>query len=251
LPGRVATTLDRAEQRSKAGTQLPSIDPRFLALIIHDLRTPLNVIGLTIRAIMQTVPQRSAELDEDLMFLRENASQIEKMLAQLGDYCRLIEGELQVSTVAFDPRRFLSDFLEVHRSKSSAEASPVRLELAESCPAEVALDPNRVQLALQHSLANAVNAAASTPVRLRSSGGPDRWVIELIVDKPPPLTVGSMPLRPDHFERLAGSAAERRGLDLAIAARVSELFGGSARLVAEPDRRTAVVLDWPSRLVGL
>ena len=62
---------------------------------------------------------------------------------------------------------------------------------------------------------------------------------------------GHLPIsRPDQFERLAGSAAERRGLDLAIASRISELFGGSARLVAEPERRTAVVLDWPSRLAG-
>ncbi len=70
----------------------------------------------------------------------------------------------------------------------------------------------------------------------------------MIVDKPPPTTVSSMDIRPDKFERLAGSAAERRGLDLAIAARVSELFGGSARLEVEPGRRSTIVLDWPQRI---
>jgi hypothetical protein len=60
------------------------------------------------------------------------------------------------------------------------------------------------------------------------------------------------------FERLKGDMAqgyanldwiaERRGLDLAIAARVSEMFGGTARLDAVEDRGTTVVLDWPTRL---
>ena len=247
LPARVAGLLDRREEGT---SRLPSIDTRFLALVIHDLRTPLNVIGLTIRAITQTVPNRSAELDEDLTFLQDNARQIEKMLAQLGDYCRLVEGESQVSAVEFDPRRFLSDFLEDRQGRAGTESPPVRLEFTDSHPDEVALDPLKVRLALQHALANAVNAAGEALVRVRSGGGPDRWVVEMIVDKPPPQTVASMELRPDRFERLAGTAAERRGLDVAIAARVSELLGGSARLDVEPGRRSSVVLDWPGRLDG-
>jgi His Kinase A (phospho-acceptor) domain len=247
LPARVAGLLGR---RGKGSTPLPSIDPKFLALVIHDLRTPLNVIGLTIRAIAQTVPQTTPELEEDLAFLTDNAKQIEKMLAQLGDYCRLIEGEAQLSAVEFDPRRFLADFLEDRRGRPGTEPVPVRLEVSDAGPIEVTLDPQRVRLALQHALANAINAAGEAPVRLKSGGGEGRWVVELGVDKPPPPTVVPMELRPDRFERLAGSAAERRGLDLAIAARVSEMFGGSARLEVEPGRRSTIVLDWPDRLVG-
>jgi signal transduction histidine kinase len=250
LPARVAVLLDGLDRRARGEGEgrFSMIDPRFLALVVHDLRTPLNVIGLTIRAITQTVPDRSAELDEDLTFLKENAGQIEKMLSQLGDYCRLIEGESQISAAEFDPRRFLADFLEVHRSRPGVDAPPVKLELAESGPVEVSLDQNRVKLAIQHCLANALNAAGKSPVKIRSSGDGDRWIVEFIVDKPPPQTVVSRTLRPDVFERLAGSAAERRGLDLALAAHVSKLFGGTARLDVEPDRRSTIVLDWPRRL---
>jgi hypothetical protein len=62
--------------------------------------------------------------------------------------------------------------------------------------------------------------------------------------------VGSFPLSPTGFVRLCGSAAERRGMDLAITAKVTESFGGSARLDAEPGRRTTLVIDWPARLPG-
>jgi hypothetical protein len=37
-------------------------------------------------------------------------------------------------------------------------------------------------------------------------------------------------------------------MDLAIAARVSEDFGGTARLALAPGGGTTVVLDWPARL---
>ncbi len=247
LPARVAGLLGR---REKGLTNLPSIDPRFLALVIHDLRTPLNVIGLTIRSIAMTVPQNTPELEEELTFLTENARQIEKMLAQLGDYSRLVEGESPLSAVEFDPRRFLADFLEDRQGRPGSDTIPVRLEIVDDGPIEVALDPQRVRMALQHALANAINAAGDVPVLLRSGGGAGRWVVEFVVDRPAPSTVGSMELRPDRFERLAGSAAERRGLDLAIAARVSEMFGGSARLDVEPGKRSTIVLDWPERLAG-
>lgn len=226
----------------------PVIDPRFLALAVHDLRTPLNVIGLTIRAISQSAPVKNPEFDEDLTFLQDNARQIEKMLAQIGDFCRLVESTSPPSGLEFDLCRFLGDFLEDRAGRPGVEATPVQLELDGNCPREVSLDSNRTRMALQHALANAVAAAGTAPVRIRVGGGADRVRIEFVVDRPPPPTVTSISLRPDVFERLSGSAAERRGLDLAIAARISEIFGGSARLEIEPGQSSTIVLDWPARI---
>ena len=241
----LATRATEVLRRQSSAHPLPAFDPRFLALVIHDLRTPLNVIGLTIRAMAQTKPDPDPEFEDDLTFLKENAGQIEKMLSQLGDYCRLLEGEGRVLLSHFDPRRFLTDFIEIHRSRPGSEACPIRLELSDALPSEVLLDQNRVRLALQHCLSNAINAAGSTPVRVRSRGTETNWVVEFVVDKPPPQTVTSRTLHPDQFERLSGSAAERRGLDLAIAASITERFGGTARLEVEPDRRSSIVLEWP------
>lgn len=245
LAGRVACLLDRP-----AADRSPDVDPRFLALVVHDLRTPLNVIGLTIRAIAQSNPTPNPEFDEDLTFLQENAKQIEKMLAQLGDFARLIESDRPPSAVDFEARRFLADLMEEKQAKRDSEYKAVRLEFAPDSPVEVSLDPTRARSAIAHALGNAVAAAGDAPIKIRSSGPAGRWTIEVIVEKAPPPTVAATQLEPHIFERLIGSSGERRGLDLAIAARISELFGGSARFEVEPGVRSIVALDWPARLVA-
>jgi len=250
IAARVAGLLERRAnpERSTEKPGPPMIDARFLGLVVHDLRTPLNVMVLAIGTIAHSVPRRTVEFEEDLTYLTENTRQIERMLVLLGDYCRLIEAESELSATEFNPRRFLTDFLEDHMERSGVAPTPVRLELSESCPREVALDPIRVGMALRHALSNTLAAAGDSPVRLRASGKLGRLVIEMIVDRPPSETISSMDLRADSFERLVGVAAERRGLDLAIAARVTELFGGTARLEVEPGRRSALVMEWPERI---
>jgi signal transduction histidine kinase len=248
LPGRVAVMLDRSHKEWSSRARLSAIDSRFLAVVIHDLRTPLNVIGLTIRAIAQSPPSTNASMDEDLTFLQDNSNQIKEMLEVLSEYCKLMDVESLRPGIEFDPRRMLSDFFEDRRERSGLGSPPIRLEIADSCPSEVALDPTRAFLALKLAFENAVIAAGKAPVRIRSKGEGDRLIIELNVESPPPKSLVSISLRSDSFERITGASGERRGLDLAIVARISELFGGNARLVVEPDQRSTLILDWPRRL---
>jgi signal transduction histidine kinase len=225
-----------------------ALSPQFLALVVHDLRTPLNVIGLSIRMISQAVPRNDPELEEDLRFIDENFRQLERMLNQLSDYYRLHDQGNPPATAEFSPRRLVDELLESRHVKAGMRSSRITLEVTDSCPGEVMLDPVRARMAIQYAVANAAAAANGGPIRIVLRGQPDRWVTEVVVDHPPPDSVRSTPLTPAGFDRLCGVALERRGMDLAIAAKVSELFGGSARLEAERGRRTSVVLDWPDRL---
>jgi signal transduction histidine kinase len=225
--------------------QLPA---RLLATVVHDLRTPLNVIFLSLRLIEQAVARLSPEAVEDCRVIEENANQMAKMLLCLSEYCKIMEEPVQLGPMLFDPRWLLSQLVETPEGLGLLKPAPVRLEIRSDCPAEVELDPVRARLAVQMALVNAATAADGAPVRLGAGGGPERLVIEVAAERPPPPTVRSEPLRADMFERLFGAEAERRGLDLALAARVSELFGGSARLEAIPGQRSIIVLDWPKRL---
>jgi signal transduction histidine kinase len=224
------------------------LSPRFLSMVIHDLRTPLNVICLTLRLIEKAAPKDNPDLNEDFDVVQENVTQLERMLALLTDYCRLIDNPEGLRGDSFDPRRLLVEVVGEFSSRLPAGAESIPCTVRPNCPQEVQLDPNRVRLALQHALNNAWAAAEGSPVRVELKGASERLVVEVIVDRPPPANVHPKTLGPNDYERLFGTMQERRGLDLAIAARISELFGGSVRLELREGQSTAIVFDWPVRL---
>jgi len=245
------TRLLRGRKLASAAAHRSSaipIDTRFTSLVVHDLRTPLNVIGLSFRMIEQALPRDDPDVAEDMRFIEENFRQMERMLSQLGDYSRLTEPGLSLSVSAFSPRRLVEDLLETRAGRPGGKKPPVQLDVQKTCPEEASLDQVRARLAIDYALVNACAAAHDEPIRLTLRGRPQRWIIEVAIDRPPPSSVESLELQPYMYERLCGAAAERRGMDLAIAARVSELFGGTARLEAVQGQGTAIILDWPARI---
>ena len=247
LPARAGSLLKRTRSSAGGPPRLPA-DGRFLSLVVHDLRTPLNVIGLSLRMITQSVPKGDPDLDEDLRFVEENFKQIERMLAQLSDYFRLFDGAEPLYITEFSPQTLLGELLENRAAKHGTKGATVRLDVHGTCPRAVALDQGRARLAIQHALSNAVAAAGDGTVVVMLRGEPpERWIIEISTDRPAPASVQPVELRSEAFERLCGTAAERRGMDLAIAARVTELFQGRARLDVRP-HGTSLIFDWPERL---
>jgi signal transduction histidine kinase len=238
LAGRIAES-----SRSKETMEIP-IDVRMLELIVHDIRNPLNVIGLTLRVIEQIPQERRAEIQEDLNFLRENAGQIERMLTLVGEFCRLQRDESPADPVAFDPRRLLEEVVEDRVFRGPERGLPLRLEIDPTTPTSVELDPSRVRFALIFAIFNALGAT-DRPVTVRTSGRDGRWTVAIVVDKPPPSSVVPFEVASAKYERLIGSPGERKGLDLIIARWVVKSFGGTVRLDVEPGQRTVILVDLP------
>jgi K+-sensing histidine kinase KdpD len=224
-----------------------SFDPRFLWLIVHDLRNPLNVISLTLRLLEETLPKDDPNVREDLGLLGENIQQLERMLSRLSDYSRLGSGEGHLELAPFDPRRLVSELVEDHVARAKPGASPVRFEAADDCPPQVELDPARARLAIQNALTNAAAASEGAPIVVALGGGPERLVVEVRTERAPRETIRPAQLRSDAFERLLATPMERLSLELALAAKVTELFGGTARLDVQEGRSSSVILDWPAR----
>ncbi|MGE3822097.1 MAG: histidine kinase dimerization/phospho-acceptor domain-containing protein [Isosphaeraceae bacterium] len=220
----------------------------FLAMAIHDLRTPLHVIGLTLDSIKQNQVTGGVHFVEDVRLLEDNLRSLDRMLVQLNDHDRISDPSASLKPAVFSPRSLLEGLLESGLGKPWEPDRPWTLVVEDSCPKVVTLDLWRARLAVQSALRNAQAAAGDQPVRITLSGAAGRCRIELAVDRPPPRSVTSVWLSPTDFRRLLGSPGERRGLDLAIAARVSEAFGGTARLEVDPATGTQVVLDWPVNL---
>ena len=250
LVHRIARVIARRGRESSLENKVSSmpIDSESFSLIVHDLRTPLNVVYLTLLMLRQTAPKNDPQFGQDLMLVEESFRQLERMLSMLTDYYRLFEPISIVAAQEFSPRRLVDELLEGLTMKGGLKLSPVEVAIDDTCPRVVSLDPIKARLAITYALSNASSAALGKPIRLAMRGVPGRWLVEVTIPQAPPSTFRTGVLSSRLYQRLCGVAAERRGMDLAIASKVSELFGGEARLEQVESTATRIVLDWPERL---
>ncbi len=90
----------------------PLIDPRILALIVHDLRNPLNVIGLMMPVLEARLPEPSDR--DDLRLIANETGQMRLMLDLLGDYCTFLTSA-PPPPVSFDPRTLLNEVVDASK----------------------------------------------------------------------------------------------------------------------------------------
>jgi K+-sensing histidine kinase KdpD len=217
------------------------LQPEFLELLVHDLRTPLNVMTLSLRLLNKAVPKNDRETHGDLGLIEQNVKNIEAMLAALCDYMQLFHPGAPMDRTEFSPARVVEEILDARPSQEPR----VILEAGSLDTGRLALDRTLARMAIAHGLSNAVAAAGDSPVRIRLAGQADVCRIEIAVDQPPPSTVKPGALSASEFERFLGNVKERRGIDLGIVAKVSERFGGSARLEVQDGRASLLILEWP------
>jgi signal transduction histidine kinase len=221
------------------------IESRFLSLLTHDLRNPLNAIGLFLRMIEDELPSSCGDARSDLDILRQNVTLLARMLNLVSDFARQMDENGVGHPVLFDPRRMVDDSVAEAESQLTTQRPPIEVSVAESCPRTVTLDAVRARTAMRYALTNAIAGANDSPIRVQLLGRDDLLRIEIKVDRPPRQCVAARRLTGDHFERVLGTEAERLGLDLAVAARASELLGGTANLDVASGAGSTIVLEWP------
>jgi signal transduction histidine kinase len=215
-------------------------------VVIHDLRTPLNVISLALRMLDTAALARSPELAEDLAMIRSNSTELEKMLSLLVDASRLPTGGESLDCEPTDIRRLIEEAVAEMAHKASMP--PLELRFEGPSPLTVNLDPQKARMAFQKALMNASSASGGKPVEVLVGALDDAGaIVRISTSIPPRDTVVSHEIDPRDYQRILGTPGERRGIDLAVAASICQLFGGRARLEAEPGRGTTIVLEWPSR----
>ncbi len=218
---------------------------RIQKVVLHDLRTPLNIIKLVLQMLDASPIARDPEVADDLATIRSGEVELERMLILLADVARLPRDRAELAPGRFNPRRLFDDAI----AGRGAMVGSAGVEFVDDGSVDVVdLDHGLAKMAVEKVLGNVAAATRGAAVRVRLSGGPKRCVVAFESDVPPRSSVSSHALVSDDFERLLGNEGDRRGLDLSIAATISTLFGGTARLVATPGQGTIVILDWPSTI---
>lgn len=232
--------LDLARQRAEADDARKL---RLLAAASHDLRQPLNAMGLYAEHLVE----QGGDLQTRRISSRLAASveQLGRLLQSLLDYTRLtLPGGVQARPHAFALRLLLERLI----AEVAPEAQQQGLDLQLHCDdCGVLSDPLLLERLLRNLLNNALLHAQAQHLRLSAAPDGDEIVLE-VADDGRGLSEAEQALVFEEFRQLdnPGRNAERGlGLGLAIVRQLAEVLEHPLHLHSQPGAGAHFVLRLP------
>jgi PAS domain S-box-containing protein len=223
------TYLYEAERIARSEAEAANrIKDEFLAVLSHELRSPLNPILGWAKLL------RSGKLDEQktahaLLTIERNASLQTQLIGDLLDVSRILQGKLSLDIAPVDLAATIAAAMETVRLDAQAKTIQFHTALNEAI-GPVAGDSARLQQIIWNLLSNAVKftpEGGRVEVRLERVGTHAQITIS---DTGKGISPDFLPYVFDYF-RQADSATTRKfgglGLGLAIVRNLTELHGGT------------------------
>lgn len=222
---------------------------RFLAMMSHEVRTPVNIMVGSIEAIEQTALDRRQQ--EIIGIVRASADALVDLLNNVLDLSRLDERALVLAPTAVDLRQLLTEITALAKVQADAKGIALQLQTQGLDDVAVMLDATRIRQVLNNLIGNALKFTEQgrIDVQARLHGdGPQRTLCLSVADT-------GIGIAPDQQAGLfdpyaqADSSITRRyggsGLGLALCRTLVELMGGRIELQSQPGQGTTLSLTVP------
>jgi signal transduction histidine kinase len=219
--------LEEEHRAREAAERKSALKDEFLALVSHELRSPLGaILGWT--HILRH-GGKAADLAKGLEVIEQSALAQNRLIDDLLDISRMTGGGLRLEMQVVEPRTLIDAAVETIRTAAQAKSIQVAKVLRLDTPA-VRGDAGRLQQVIVKLLSNAVKF---TPVQGRIEvnlrGTPNQVEIA-VADNGTGIPADVLPLVFEHYRR-SPAVPKRRdeglGLGLAIARHLVELHGGT------------------------
>jgi signal transduction histidine kinase len=221
----------RAERADKAKADL-------LAMIGHDMRTPLGAIRGAVYLLERQSP--SPAQAKYLRMLQSSTAALLGLADQILEFSRLEAGQALIANERFDPRAVVRDTLDAVSRRADEKGIALVQEVEPEVPASLSGDPLKIQQILTNLAGNAVKfterGAVTIAVRLLHRGADAAMIGFTVSDTGigiPKDRLGAI------FEEFTQADAEigrkygGTGLGLTICRRLAELLGGELAVESE------------------
>ncbi|MFN6466356.1 MAG: response regulator [Nostoc sp. DedVER02] len=226
------------QQQTEQAQQANRIKDEFLAVLSHELRSPLNPILGWVR-ILQTRQQDAAKTQYALETIERNAKLQAQLIEDLLDVSRILQGKLSLNKVPVALNFTIKAALETVRL--AAEAKSIQIQtIFEPNVGQVLGDSGRLQQVIWNLLSNAIKFTSQggrVEVRLermKDEGNtyPSEYTQITISDTGMGISNDFLPFVFDYFRQADGTTTRRfggLGLGLAIVRHLVELHGGTVQ----------------------
>lgn len=221
---------------------------RLLAAASHDLRQPLNAMGLYAQHLLEQNQDPGVHRISSRLVVA--VEQLSRLLQSLFDYTRLtLPGGVQAKPQVFALRPLLARLTGETRSEADAQGVELQLQCAELW---VRSDPLLLERVLRNLLSNALRHAQAQRVWLHAHVEADGVRLE-VGDDGQGLSDAEQAQVFEEFRQLdnPGRNAERGlGLGLAIVQQLAQLLGHPLRLDSSPGAGARFILQLPLAEAG-
>jgi signal transduction histidine kinase/ActR/RegA family two-component response regulator len=235
-----AAAKEEAERRRHEAEEAVAAKSAFVAMISHELRTPISAILAGAARLHSDVPDASSKLHAQL--IGDAGAMMRTLLNDLLDLSRLDAGRMAVEQAPFDLRQAMADTLRLWRPDANKKGLRLRVEGAAHLPRWVAGDSMRLRQVLNNLLSNAIKFTerGAVTVRLTAREAGDHLVFEAIVaDTGRGLTEEQLARLFTPFDQLASNVAREHGgsgLGLVISRELARLMGGDLTVTSKPGK---------------
>jgi signal transduction histidine kinase/CheY-like chemotaxis protein len=236
---------DEAERRRHEAEEAVAAKSAFVAMISHELRTPISAILAGAARLHNDLPDAISKTHAQL--IGDAGAMMRTLLNDLLDLSRLDAGRMAVEQSPFDLRQAMADTLRLWRPDAQKKGLRLRVEGAAHLPRWVAGDSMRLRQVLNNLLSNAIKFTPRGAVTVRLSAREDgadqeggHMIFEAVVaDTGPGLTEEQLSRLFTPFDQLASSVVREHGgsgLGLVISRELARLMGGDLTVTSKPGK---------------
>ncbi len=223
---------------------------QFLAVVSHDLKSPLAAIELSAEALSRfSGAGQEPGARQQLQTIRRSARRMQRLIHDLLDLTSIQTGTFSVELVKTDLREILAEAAETHAPVAEARGVTFRQDIRLESATPIVGDRDRLQQVLANLVDNAISVCrAGDEVVLRARAQRDEALIAVSDTGP-----GIHDEKLEHIFELHWRHRKQRGttgLGLYIAKRIAEAHDGRIHVESERGRGTTFWVTIPLAHAG-
>lgn len=239
--------LALAEIRLREAEAATVAKSNFVALISHELRTPMT-------ALLAGSDALSSQLDGSVRtsaeMIGDACRMMKSLLDDLLDMSKVEAGKLDLETIPFDLRRLVLQTHAFWRQEAARKGLRLRLTGARGLPRYVEGDPTRIRQVLNNLLSNALKFTGEGAVTLSMAAGPEGGLRFAVQDTGVGMTEADMARLFRPFSQARTDTARQfggTGLGLTISRDLARLMGGDIGVRSAPGAGSTFVFTLTAR----